>query len=229
MHKILVVEDDVNIAKFIKINLDKYYDTEIMNEGRKALDLIRSEKFSVIILDIMLPDISGFEVLREIKVMKINTPVIVLTAKSQDVDKILGLELGADDYITKPFNPRELVARVKAIIRRVYEFNAIMQSTGSIEFGEVKLDLSQNKVFVKGKEVSLTPREFQLLKILMTNRERVVKREELIGFIWGESFIGDTKTLDVHIRRLREKIETNPDQPKYIHTQWGIGYYFGGS
>ncbi|KHO61848.1 PhoP family transcriptional regulator [Thermoanaerobacter sp. YS13] len=200
-----------------------------MSSCRKALDLIESEKFSVIILDIMLPDISGFEVLREIKAMKINTPVIVLTAKSQDVEKILGLELGADDYITKPFNPRELVARVKAIIRRVYEFNAIMQSTGSIEFGEVKLDLSQNKVFVKGKEVSLTPREFQLLKILMTNRERVVKREELIGFIWGESFIGDTKTLDVHIRRLREKIETNPDQPKYIHTQWGIGYYFGGS
>lgn len=217
------------MAKFIKINLDKYYDTEIVHEGKRALDLIGSEKFSVIILDIMLPDISGFEVLREIKAMKINTPVIVLTAKSQDVDKILGLELGADDYVTKPFNPRELVARVKAIIRRVYEFNPIMQNAGSIEFGEVKLDLSQNKVFVKGKEVSLTPREFQLLKILMTNRDRVVRREELIGFIWGESFIGDTKTLDVHIRRLREKIETNPDQPKYIHTQWGIGYYFGGN
>ncbi|EIV99984.1 DNA-binding response regulator, OmpR family, contains REC and winged-helix (wHTH) domain [Thermoanaerobacter thermohydrosulfuricus] len=229
MHKILVIEDDVNIAKFVKINLDKYYETEIVHEGEKALYLLERERFSVIVLDIMLPDISGFELLKKIRAMKVNTPVIILTAKSQDVDKILGLELGADDYITKPFNPRELVARVRAVIRRVYEFNASSKSINLLEYDEIKLDLIQNKAFVRGKEVFLTPREFQILKMLMTNRKKVVKREELIASIWGDSFIEDTKTLDVHIRRLREKIEVNPDQPKYIHTQWGVGYYFGGN
>ncbi|WP_019908064.1 response regulator transcription factor [Thermoanaerobacter indiensis] len=229
MHKILVIEDDVNIAKFVKINLDKYYETEIVHEGEKALYLLERERFSVIVVDIMLPDISGFELLKKIRAMKVNTPVIILTAKSQDVDKILGLELGADDYITKPFNPRELVARVRAVIRRVYEFNASSKSINLLEYDEIKLDLIQNKAFVRGKEVFLTPREFQILKMLMTNRKKVVKREELIASIWGDSFIEDTKTLDVHIRRLREKIEVNPDQPKYIHTQWGVGYYFGGN
>ncbi|MBE3592185.1 MAG: response regulator transcription factor [Thermoanaerobacter sp.] len=229
MHKILVIEDDVNIAKFVKINLDKYYETEIVHEGEKALYLLERERFSVIVLDIMLPDISGFEILKKIRAMKVNTPVIILTAKSQDVDKILGLELGADDYITKPFNPRELVARVRAVIRRVYEFNALSKSINLLEYDEIKLDLLQNKAFVRGKEVFLTPREFQILKMLMTNRKKVVKREELIASIWGDSFMEDTKTLDVHIRRLREKIEENPDQPKYIHTQWGVGYYFGGN
>lgn len=229
MHKILVIEDDVNIAKFVKINLDKYYETEIVHEGEKALYLLERERFSVIVLDIMLPDISGFEILKKIRAMKVNTPVIILTAKSQDVDKILGLELGADDYITKPFNPRELVARVRAVIRRVYEFNASSKSINLLEYDEIKLDLLQNKAFVRGKEVFLTPREFQILKMLMTNRKKVVKREELIASIWGDSFMEDTKTLDVHIRRLREKIEENPDQPKYIHTQWGVGYYFGGN
>ncbi|AEM79801.1 response regulator transcription factor [Thermoanaerobacter wiegelii] len=229
MHKILVIEDDVNIAKFVKINLDKYYETEIVHEGERALYLLERERFSVIVLDIMLPDISGFELLKKIRAMKVNTPVVILTAKSQDVDKILGLELGADDYITKPFNPRELVARVRAVIRRVYEFNASSKSINLLEYDEIKLDLIQNKAFVRGKEVFLTPREFQILKMLMTNRKKVVKREELIASIWGDSFIEDTKTLDVHIRRLREKIEVNPDQPKYIHTQWGVGYYFGGN
>jgi len=229
MHKILVIEDDVNIAKFVKINLDKYYETEIVHEGEKTLYLLERERFSVIVLDIMLPDISGFELLKKIRAMKVNTPVIILIAKSQDVDKILGLELGADDYITKPFNPRELVARVRAVIRRVYEFNASSKSINLLEYDEIKLDLIQNKAFVRGKEVFLTPREFQILKMLMTNRKKVVKREELIASIWGDSFIEDTKTLDVHIRRLREKIEVNPDQPKYIHTQWGVGYYFGGN
>lgn len=229
MHKILVIEDDINIAKFVKINLDKYYETEIVNEGGKALYLLERDVFSAILLDIMLPDINGFELLRKIKALKANIPVIILTAKSQDVDKILGLELGADDYVTKPFNPRELVARVRAVIRRVYEFNSSNKNINLLEYDGIKLDLIQNKAFVKEKEVFLTPREFQILKMLMINRKKVVKREDLIASIWGDSFIEDTKTLDVHIRRLREKIETNPDQPKYIHTQWGVGYYFGGS
>ncbi|HHW58307.1 MAG TPA: response regulator transcription factor [Clostridia bacterium] len=229
MHRILVVEDDVNIAKFVKINLEKYYDIEIVHEGEKALSLLEKERFSVIVLDIMLPDMSGFDLLKKLREQKIEMPVIILTAKNQDVDKVLGLELGADDYITKPFNPRELVARVRAVIRRVYEFNTLAKNSDFLEYEDIRLDLTQSKVFVKRKEVFLTPREFQILKVLMANRKRVVKREELIAAIWGNSFIEDTKTLDVHIRRLREKIETNPEQPKYIHTQWGVGYYFGGS
>lgn len=229
MHRVLVVEDEINIAKFIKINLEKYYETITVYDGESALDIVKAKKFSVIILDIMLPDINGFEVLRTMRSMGINVPVIMLTAKSQDVDKVCGLELGADDYITKPFNPRELVARVKAVVRRVYEFNANIKNAGIVDYREIRMDFNQGKTYINGSEVNLTPREFQLLRVLIMNRDKVIQREELLDLVWGNAYDGDAKTLDVHIRRLREKIEKNPDNPRYIHTQWGVGYYFGGN
>ncbi|MGB9679290.1 MAG: response regulator transcription factor [Thermoanaerobacteraceae bacterium] len=230
MHKVLIVEDDVNISKVIQINLESLYETVIVGDGESAIEIIKNNKFSAIILDIMLPGISGFDVIRTIKALKIDVPILVLTAKSQDVDKIFGLELGADDYITKPFNPRELVARVKALIRRVYEFNSKSKSNvENIEYESIKLNLEYNKVYVDNKEINLTPREFQLLKVLITHKNKILTRDELIEYVWGRYFSGDTKTLDVHIRRLREKIEANPEIPRYIHTQWGVGYYFGGN
>jgi len=230
MHKVLIVEDDVNISKVIQINLESLYETVIVGDGESAIEIIKNNKFSAIILDIMLPGISGFDVIRTIKALKIDVPILVLTAKSQDVDKIFGLELGADDYITKPFNPRELVARVKALIRRVYEFNSKSKSNvENIEYESIKLNLEYNKVYVDNREINLTPREFQLLKVLITHKNKILTRDELIEYVWGRYFSGDTKTLDVHIRRLREKIEANPEMPRYIHTQWGVGYYFGGN
>lgn len=231
MHSILIVEDDENISKLIKINLDKYYKTEIAYDGEKAIEILKENIPSIMILDIMLPGMNGFDVLRKVRTNDINVPVIILTAKSQDVDKILGLELGADDYITKPFNPRELIARVKALIRRVYEFNGnkAIPSSGSLKYGDIYLDLNREVANVKGKELNLTRREFQLLKVLMVNKDKVVTRNDLINIVWGNKYDGDTKTLDVHIKRLREKIESNARNPKYIKTQWGIGYYIGGN
>ncbi|SNX54022.1 response regulator transcription factor [Thermoanaerobacterium sp. RBIITD] len=231
MYSILIVEDEINISKLIKINLEKYYDIEVAYDGETAIEMVSERRPSLMILDIMLPKMNGYDVLRTIRNLNIDVPVIMLTAKSQDVDKILGLELGADDYITKPFNPRELTARVKALIRRIYEFNGnkSIQSNGILSYGDIKMDLDNNTVTINGKDINLTKREFELLKVLMLNKDRVVTREELIDSVWGDKYDGDTKTLDVHIKRLREKIEINTKSPNYVKTQWGIGYYIGGS
>jgi two-component system alkaline phosphatase synthesis response regulator PhoP len=177
----------------------------------------------VIVLDIMLPGKDGFEVCRELRRTS-STPIIMLTARDDDIDKVLGLELGADDYLTKPFNPRELVARIKAILRRVDRRSTINAQV--ITQGRIQLDLDRHQVVAGGRQVDLTPKEFELLELLMRSPGRVFSREILLEQLWGYDFFGDSKTIDVHIRRLREKVEEDPSSPTHILTVWGVGYKF---
>lgn len=220
--RVLVVEDEESIRRFIILNLNAAgFQVGEAASGEDALALLKSFAPQVVVLDIMLPGISGLEVCRQIREAVPETVVIMLTAKGQDTDKILGLEIGADDYMVKPFNPLELIARIKAILRR---------TTGSKDTKQIifdrnlRLDLAANKFFKNNVETELTPTEFSLLKVLMENPGRALKRDEMLDAVWGEDYFGDTKTLDVHIRRLREKIEDNPSQPEFIKTVWGYGY-----
>ncbi|HHV71263.1 MAG TPA: response regulator transcription factor [Clostridia bacterium] len=227
LEKILLVDDEVSIVEFVKINLERAgYEVIAAYDGNEAIQLAKRERPALIILDIMLPGLDGFEVLREIRKFS-NVPVIMLTAKGEDIDKILGLELGADDYLTKPFNPRELTARVKAILRRIDKQNEGREEAGRIVIADLDLDLNRREVFVRGKPVELTPKEFDLLEFLSSNPGKVYSRETLLRELWGYDYYGDSKTVDVHIRRLREKIEEEPSKPKYILTVWGVGYKFG--
>lgn len=227
MEKILLVDDEVSIVEFVQINLDRAgYQVIPAYDGHEAIQLAKQERPSLVILDIMLPGLDGFEVLREIRRFS-NVPVIMLTAKGEDIDKILGLELGADDYLTKPFNPRELTARVKAILRRVDKQNDEKEEAGRITAGDLDIDLNKREVSVRGDGVELTPKEFDLLEFLSSNPGKVFSREALLRELWGYDYYGDSKTVDVHVRRLREKIEEEPSKPKYILTVWGVGYKFG--
>jgi DNA-binding response OmpR family regulator len=220
--KILVVEDEESIRRFITLNLSAVgYEVAEAETGEQALTMLRSFRPDVIVLDLMLPGISGFEVCRQIRKMMPETFVIMLTAKGQDTDKILGLELGADDYLVKPFNPFELIARIKAMLRRSTHFKI---GKKVLQCGYLCLDIMANKFFKKGVEIELTPTEFALLKMFMENQGKALKRNEILNVVWGENYFGDTKTLDVHIRRLREKLEKNPSEPDYIKTVWGSGY-----
>ncbi|HHY36362.1 MAG TPA: response regulator transcription factor [Firmicutes bacterium] len=223
--KILIVDDEDTILEFLRINLEKNGFTVVAaGDGKEALRLARQEQPRCILLDVMLPGLDGFEVLRELR-KTMDVPVIMLTAKGDDIDKILGLELGADDYVTKPFNPRELVARIKAILRRV-EKTAANSEEGVITVGDLTLDLERHRVEVRGRVVDLTPKEFELLELLMANPGKVFSRDALLSQVWGYDYFGDTKTVDVHIRRLREKIEVDPSSPVNIITVWGVGYKF---
>ncbi|MDE6201905.1 MAG: response regulator transcription factor, partial [Lachnospiraceae bacterium] len=177
----------------------------------------------IILLDVMLPKLTGFEVCQQIREFS-TVPVVMLTAKGEDMDKILGLEYGADDYITKPFNILEVKARIKAIIRRTSP--KPKEAAGIIENGDMKLDCEGRRVYAAGKEINLTAKEFELLELLVVNANKVYSRENLLKLVWGSDYPGDVRTVDVHIRRLREKIEQNPSEPKYVHTKWGVGYYF---
>jgi len=220
--KILVVEDESSIRRFITLNLEMAgFDVFEAASGEAALSAISASIPDVVVLDLMLPGIDGFSVCRSIRENEKQPLIIMLTAKGQDTDKILGLELGADDYMVKPFNPYELIARIKAMLRRRGQFDS---GSKILSFGKLKLDVTANKLFKNDTYVELTPTEYSLLKMFMENPEKALKRDDMLDAVWGEDFFGDTKTLDVHIRRLREKIEDNPSNPDHIITVWGSGY-----
>ena len=228
MAKILIVEDEVKIARFVELEL-KYegYEVEIANDGRTGLDKALHAGVDLVLLDIMLPGLSGIEVCRRIR-MESQVPIIMLTARGDDMDKILGLEYGADDYITKPFNILEVKARIKAILRRIGKKNNESAEENVIRKGEMEINCESRRVTIGEREVNLTAKEFDLLELLAMNPNKVYSRENLLNIVWGYEYPGDARTVDVHIRRLREKIETNPSDPKYVYTKWGVGYYFRG-
>lgn len=220
--KILAVEDETSIRRFITLNLEMAgFEVTEAADGEEALEKLAASLPDVVVLDLMLPGISGLEVCQEIRKNPQQPLIIMLTAKGQDMDKILGLELGADDYMVKPFNPYELIARIKAMLRRRNHFE---NDRKSLVCKTLVLDTTANKLLKSDMEVELTPIEYSLLKLFMENPGKALKRDELLNAVWGEDYFGDTKTLDVHIRRLREKIEDNPSQPEHIKTVWGSGY-----
>jgi two-component system alkaline phosphatase synthesis response regulator PhoP len=224
--KILVVDDEPFIVELVKFNLESAgYEVITASDGHEALKLIEKEHPDLIILDIMLPGIDGMEICRALRFKREtrDIPVILLTAKTGEIDKVLGLEMGADDYITKPFSPRELVARVRAVLRRT---DKKARSEELIKAGPVVIDVDRHEVFVDGKKKDFTPKEFELLKLLASNPGKVFSREYLLENVWGYDYLGDTRTVDVHIRHLRQKIEKNSEDPKYIKTVRGVGYKF---
>lgn len=227
MKNILVVDDEKSIVKGIKFSLEQDdMKVDAAYDGEEALALAKANHYDMILLDIMLPGHNGLEVCRMIREFS-DVPIIMLTAKGEDMDKILGLEYGADDYITKPFNILEVKARIKAIMRRSSKREAKEQENSSIRmFGDMKVDIDSRRVFIDEKEVNLTVKEFDLLELLMNNPNKVYSREKLLNDVWGYEYLGDVRTVDVHVRRLREKIEKTPSEPKFIHTKWGVGYYF---
>ena len=225
--KILVVDDEKLLVKGIKFNLENEgYQVECAYDGAAAVELARSGGFDLIILDLMMPEIDGLEACMRIREFS-NVPVIMLTARSEDVDKIIGFECGADDYITKPFNLLELKARIRAMLRGA-SGGAQGRGGSRITVGELTLDTEQRVAIRDGRSVELTAKEYDLIELLMKNPRRVYSRENLMNVVWGYSYTGDYRTVDVHIRRLREKLERQPAEPEYIMTKWGVGYYFKG-
>ncbi len=223
--KVLVVDDEKLIVKGIRFSLEQDgMEVDCAYDGEEALEAAGKKEYDVVLLDVMLPKMTGFEVCQQIREFS-NMPIIMLTAKGDDMDKILGLEYGADDYITKPFNILEVKARIKAIMRRSTKQNAEVQAK-VVVFGDLKIDCESRRVYVGSKEVNLTAKEFDLLELLIFNPNKVYSRENLLNTVWGYDYPGDVRTVDVHIRRLREKIEDNPSEPKYVHTKWGVGYFF---
>lgn len=225
--KVLVVDDEKLIVKGIRFNLEQDgMEVSVAYDGEEALNLAKQQEFDIILLDVMLPKMDGFEVCQQIREFS-TVPIIMLTAKGEDMDKILGLEYGADDYITKPFNILEVKARMKAIFRRL-DKKAEQEASKIIEVRNMRLDCDSRRVYISDKEINLTAKEFDVLELLLTNPNKVYSREKLLNLVWGSSYPGDVRTVDVHIRRLREKVEENPSDPKYVQTKWGVGYYFKG-
>ncbi len=225
MAKILVVDDEKMIVKGIRFSLlQEGWEVECAYDGEEALELAKQTEYDIVLLDIMLPKMNGLEVCQQIREFS-NMPIIILTAKGDDMDKIMGLEYGADDYITKPFNILEVKARMKAIMRRSLKHDDDRKQS-VITTGDLKMDIENERVFINGKEVNVTAKEFDVLQLLVTNPNKVYSREKLLELIWGADYPGDARTVDVHIRRLREKIEENPSMPKYVQTKWGVGYYY---
>ena len=226
--KVLVVDDEKLIVKGIRFSLEQdEMQVDCAYDGEEALEYARNNQYDIILLDVMLPKLTGFEVCQQIREFS-NVPIIMLTARGDDMDKILGLEYGADDYITKPFNILEVKARIKAIMRRVESKRpgAGEAEPKVIESGEMWLDCEGRRAYISDREIGLTAKEFEVLELLMKNPNKVYSRESLLQLVWGTDYPGDVRTVDVHIRRLREKIEQNPSEPKYVHTKWGVGYYF---
>ena len=224
--KVLVVDDEKLIVKGIRFNLEQDgMEVDFAYDGEEAVEKAKANKYDIILLDLMLPKMDGLEVCQQIREFS-NVPIVMLTAKGEDMDKILGLDYGADDYITKPFNILEVKARIKAIMRRARSEHEEKEKAKTIESGDLKLDCESRRVFIAGKEINLTAKEFDVLELLVFNPNKVYSRENLLNIVWGYEYPGDVRTVDVHIRRLREKIETNPSEPKYVHTKWGVGYYF---
>ena len=225
--RILVVDDEKLLVKGIKFNLENVgYQVECAYDGAAAVELARTGNFDLIILDLMMPEIDGLEACVRIREFS-NVPIIMLTARSEDTDKIIGFECGADDYITKPFNILELKARIRAMLRRASGGAQSKQNT-CITVGSLTLDTRQRVAIRDGQVVELTAKEYDLIELLMKNPRRVYSRENLMNVVWGYSYTGDYRTVDVHIRRLREKLEPKPAEPEYILTKWGVGYYFKG-
>jgi len=224
--RILVVDDEKLIVKGIRFSLEQEdFQVDCAYDGEEALEYARNNQYDIILLDIMLPKLIGFEVCQQIREFS-NVPIIMLTAKGDDMDKILGLDYGADDYITKPFNILEVKARIKAIMRRVDVKKSNAEAAKVIESGNMQLDCEGRRAYIDGREIGLTAKEFEVLELLMMNPNKVYGREKLLKLVWGADYPGDVRTVDVHIRRLREKVEENPSEPKYVHTKWGVGYYF---
>ena len=226
--RVLVVDDEKLIVKGIRFSLEQDgMEVDCAYDGEEALAYARDNDYDMILLDIMLPKLDGFEVCQQIREFS-DVPIVMLTAKGDDMDKILGLEYGADDYITKPFNILEVKARIKAIMRRTGKKEKDGKDAKVIVKGDLKLDCESRRVFSKDREINLTAKEFDLLELLAHNPNQVYSREDLLNLVWGYEYPGDARTVDVHIRRLREKIEVNPSDPKYVYTKWGVGYYFRG-
>jgi DNA-binding response OmpR family regulator len=222
--KVLIVDDEKLIVKGIRFALEQDgIETDCAYDGEEAIEKAKSSAFDAILLDVMLPKLTGLEVCRAIREFS-NVPILMVTAKNDDMDKIMGFENGADDYITKPFNILEVKARIRAVFRR----NAVKSAPNGkvIESKGIKLDVDSRRVFANSKEVSLTAKEFDMLELLMSNPDKVYSRDKLLEMVWGVDYPGDARTVDVHIRRLREKIEPNPGDPVFVHTKWGVGYYF---
>ena len=221
MKKILIIEDEESIRGFLKINLKRNgYEVIEADNGELGVKLALKEKPAIIILDVMLPGIDGFKVCKIIRKEDEKVGIIMLTAKSQDLDKIMGLEYGADDYIIKPFNPMELLLRIKALLRRISDYE---EKKGIIQ-GKFKLDIYAKRIFKNNKEIDLTPKEYSIIKLFIENPNKAFSRDELMDLVWGEDYIGDPKIVDVNIRRLRSKIECSSLNEKFIETIWGFGY-----
>lgn len=232
MKKILVVEDEQSIAKLLQYNLEKEgYDVDVAVDGQEGLDKALDNEYTIILLDLMLPVKDGMDVCRELRREKVDTPIIMLTAKDSEIDKIVGLEIGADDYMTKPFSPREVTARIKAILRRVDQSKRTKQAGSQVPeeeltFGDITIYPDKYEVIVRGEKTDFTPKEFELLLYLAKHSNRVLSRDQLLLAIWEYDFSGETRIVDVHISHLREKIEEDPKKPQYIKTARGFGYKF---
>ena len=226
MPKILVVDDEKVLVKGIKFNLENEgYQVEVGYDGEEAVEQARTGQFDLIILDLMMPKIDGLQACMKIREFS-NVPVIMLTARGEDADKIIGFECGADDYITKPFNILELKARVRALLRRAGQTAQKEKNANRLERGAIALDVDQRAAWKNGQRVDLTAKEFDLIELFLRNPGRVYSRENLLNLVWGYEYIGEFRTVDVHVRRLREKLEPDPANPEYILTKWGVGYYF---
>lgn len=226
--KVLVVDDEKLIVKGIRFSLEQDgMEVDCAYDGEEALNKAKENTYDMMLLDIMLPKMNGFEVCQAVREFS-DVPIIMLTAKGDDMDKILGLEYGADDYITKPFNILEVKARIKAIMRRTVRKESPTEERMIIEAGDLKLDCDSRQLYVQGTSVNVTAKEFDLLEILVKHPGKVYSREQLLKLVWGQDYPGDERTVDVHVRRLREKIEPNASEPKYVQTKWGVGYYYQG-
>lgn len=224
--KVLVVDDEKLIVKGIRFALEQDgMEVDCVYDGEEAISKAKNNNYDIILLDIMLPKFTGFEVCQQIREFS-DVPIVMLTAKDDDMDKILGLEYGADDYITKPFNILEVKARIKAIMRRTEHKEKGNGFDSVIEQGDMRLECDGRRVYIGGKEINLTAKEFEVLELMIKTPNKIYSREALLKLVWGADYPGDVRTVDVHIRRLREKIEKSPSEPKYVHTKWGVGYYF---
>jgi DNA-binding response OmpR family regulator len=220
---VLIVEDEESIRKFVKINLDRAgYDVIEAGSGEEGIELASKQRIDIVVLDVMLPGIDGFEVCKKLRADHPHLGIIMLTAKTQDIDKIMGLEYGTDDYMTKPFNPTELVLRLKSLERRLEPEKEENRST--IEFKPFVIDVYSRLFYKNEKEIELTPTEFSIAKLFIENPGKAFKRDEILNHVWGVDFVGDSKIVDVNIRRLRSKIEEDSSQPAFIETVWGVGY-----
>ena len=224
--KILVVDDEPSIREVVSLYLEQMgFDATAVGDGQAALDLLRSDPPDLLILDVMLPGVDGYEITRQVRASS-EIPIILLTARKDEIDRILGLELGADDYVVKPFSPRELVSRVKAVLRRTQQAPTAPGSEQPLSFGHTRIDPGARQATVMGEEISLTVKEFDLLWMFANNPQQVFNRAQLLDRVWGVAEFIDASTVTVHVRRLREKIEQDPSHPRHIITVWGVGYRF---
>ena len=226
--KVLVVDDEKLIVKGLRFSLEQDgMEVDCAYDGEEALEYARNREYDIVLLDVMLPKLDGFQVCQQIREFS-NMPILMLTAKGDDMDKILGLDMGADDYVTKPFNILEVKARIKAIIRRNAKKSKAEEQKNILKVKELTMDKENRRVWAGEKELNLTGKEFDLLELLLTNPGKVYSREKLLNIVWGYEYPGDVRTVDVHVRRLREKVEANPSDPQYVYTKWGVGYFFKG-